>query len=199
MAASGKRHPLLVYIRLYRFWRTPALLIAIGCGLLWWFMPPELNTLLIESSLLAATVLAALLFVYSSLGQRLSYVQCRPNHLRISTPLYRLAISYNRIRTSRPVLFETDVARPSRRWLGRPFSGRPAVALDLFGYPVSLPWLRLWLNEFVLPGSFQGLLLLTPDWMALNREIDDFQGKWKDKARAGARSQAITSMTPHQR
>jgi hypothetical protein len=199
MPSSGKRHPLLVYGQLYRAWRAPALLIAIACGLLRWFLPPPLNSVLVESSLLGAGVLALLLFLYCLVGPRLSYVQCRPNHLRINTPLYRVVVSYNRIRTARPVEFSADMVRESRQWLARPFTGRTAVALDLYGYPVSFRWLRLWLNEFVLPGTFKGMLLLTPDWLALSRELENYRGQWKERVRAAGKAAGLTSLTSTRR
>ena len=196
MAAAGKRHPLLIYTRLYRAWRNPALLIAVGTAVLWWLAPPPLDQLLPQSALLAATVVSALLYIYTVAGERLTYVRCTPGYLRVSTPLYRLAISYDRIHTSRPVRFSPADIPWTHRWLVEPFLGHTALALDLRGYPVSLRFLRLWFNRYVLPGDFLGLLFITPDWMALSREIEVYRGDWKTRRRTERNAAALTSITP---
>lgn len=196
MAGAGKRHLLLIYTRLYRTWRNPALLIAIFAGVLWWFAPAPLDQFLPQSALLATMIVSALLFVYAVAGERLTYVRCYPAYLRVSTPLYSLAISYDRIRTSRPVRFAPSGVRWTQRWLVEPFIGHTALALDLQGYPVSKGFLRLWFNRYVLPGDFLGLLFLTPDWMALSREIEVYRGEWKMRRRTAREAAALTSITP---
>jgi hypothetical protein len=196
MATARRRHPLLVYQRLYAAWRSPALLIALLCGLLWWLAPPPLDGLLFQVLLPAAGVVALLLYVYALAAPRLTYVECRPTHLLLSTPLYRLAVSYARIRTTRPVLFSLEGVRGSRRWLAAPFAGQTALAVDLRAYPVSRRFLRLWLNEFVVPDDLLGLLLLTPDWMALSRDIEVARTHWKESQRRARPDPHRTSLMP---
>jgi hypothetical protein len=198
-AKSGRRHPLLVYQRLFSAWRVPALLICLGSGALWWLAPAPLNTIGVRLALLAACGVAGVLFIYTLLGPRLSYVQCRPNHLLVSTPLYKLAVSYRRIQTTRPVPFKPADVRASRRWLVDPYRGLTALAVDLNGFPVARRFLRLWLNEFVLPADLLGLLLVTPDWMALSRDIESFRSTWKTHRKdAGKDQNPLTSLSSRQ-
>ena len=60
---------------------------------------------LVRAALAVGAATGLLLFGFSLIAPRLSYVQCRPTHLRVSTPLFQLAISYSRIHTARPVPF----------------------------------------------------------------------------------------------
>ena len=163
--------------------RTPALLIALLCGGLWWFaaLVPWLASDVAQAALLITALIGGVLFLYAWVGPRLSYVQCQPTHLRVSTPLFRLAISYSRIRTTRPVNFLPAPQRWSQRRFVEPFIGRTIIALDLTGYPLGEKWLRLWLNEFMFPPNFMGLLLLTPDWMTLSRDFDTYRDQWKTR------------------
>lgn len=199
MAAKSKRHPLLIYHRLFGAWRMPALLIALGCGALAWLAPAPLNTPVLRLALVAACGVAGFLFVYAAIGPRLSYVQCRPNHLLVSTPLYKLAVSYRRIHTTRPVRFVPTDVRWSRQWLVQPYRGGTVLAVDLNGYPVSKRFLRLWLNEFVLPADLQGLLLVTPDWMALSLDIESHRTSWKTHRKDSVKDKnPLTSLSSRQ-
>ncbi len=199
MPVRIRRHPLLIYHRLFAAWRMLALLIALGSAAAWWLNVPPVDTQVVRAGLLAMAVVAGLLFVYTALGPRLSYVECRPNHLLVSTPLYRLAVSYRRIYTTRPVLFAPAGVRWTKAWLAQPFVGRTALAVDLSGYPVSRGFLRLWLNEFVLPRDFLGLLLVTPDWMTLSLDIDSHRGAWKTRLKDSKRDlNPLTSLSSRQ-
>ncbi len=195
MAASPK-HSLLIYRRLYGAWRTTALLIALASGVLWWLAPAPVNSPWMQAAFLTLTLVAGLLFIYTLVGPALSYVQCRPNHLLLSTPLYRLAISYRRIHTTRPMLFAPRGVRWTKQWLVQPYAGRTALAVDLNGYPVERRFLRLWLNEFVLPNDLLGLMLVTPDWMQLSRDIEVHRGAWKTRRKDAERDQnPLTSLS----
>jgi hypothetical protein len=69
------------------------------------------------------------------------------------------------------------------------------LAVDLNRYPLSARWLRLWLNEFLLPAEFLGLQFLVADWMALSRDIEVYRGQWKTRERDQARQDSLTSLT----
>ena len=154
MAKSGRRHPLLIYHRRFAQWRMPALLITLACGALAWWAPGPLADERLRAMLLVGTLAGLLLFFYMLVGPRLSYVQCRPTHLLVSTPLFPLAISYSRIHTVRPVPFEPANVHWTQAELVHPFVGLTMLALDLKRYPVSRRWLRLLLNPFLLPNNF---------------------------------------------
>jgi hypothetical protein len=198
MASTGRRHPLLIYRRLFGAWRAPSLLIAVMLGGLWWWPPPALSSLLAQGALLGGAVTALLLFVYTLVAPRMAYVQCGPTALRVSVPLFRLAISYSRIRTTRPLEFRPN-ARGSRLWLAEPYLGRTVVAVDLMSYPIAPRWLRLWLNEFILPGDFMGLVLVTPDWMTLSRDIDTHRSEWKGRRAGPRKAETVPSLLQNRR
>ena len=184
---SDRRHSLLIYARLFARWRTPALLLAIVFLALAGWAPGPLADEVLRLALLAGGVDSLLLYGYSFLGPRLSYVQCRPTHLRVSTPLFRLAISYNRILTARPVPFDPAQESGGQESLIGPLRGMTMLALDLNRYPVARRWLKLLLNPFLLPDKFLGLQLLVPDWMALSRDIEVNRGQWqmRDRVKPG--------------
>ena len=183
MAASGKRHPLLLYARVFAMLRPPAFFIALLCGGLWWFAPriPLFSSELAQGLLLVVIVLCSLLFLYTLVGPALAYVQCRPTHLLVSTPLFRLAVSYARIRTVRPVKFVPPNLGWSQRRFLEPFLGMTAISVDLKNFPLNEKLLRLWLNPYMFANDVTGLLLLTQDWMATSRDIDVYRTEWKTR------------------
>jgi hypothetical protein len=183
MALPGKRQPLLLYARLFAMLRPPAFFIALLCGVLWWFASgiPLLSSDLAQTALLAVIVVCALLFVYTLIGPALSYVQCFPTYLLVSTPLFRLAVSYSRIRAVRPVQFTPRNIRWSQRRFLEPFLGMTVVAVDLKSYPMRENLLRLWLNSYMFAPDVTGLLFHTVDWMATSREIDAYRTEWKTR------------------
>ena len=199
MTSAPRRLPLLIYARLFSLWRLPALLIAALLGLLWWQAPGPVAEAPLSAVVLIGSVAALALFVFTLVGPRLSYVQCQPTHLRVNTPFFRLAISYSRIHTTRPVPFNPAQVRWTQAALVQPFRGRTMVAVDLNRYPVSLRWLRLWLNEFMLPAEFLGLQFLVADWMGLSRDIEVHRGQWKTRDRDQARQDSLTSLTAPRR
>src|ERR1700687_5957548 len=88
MAKSDRRHPLLLYARLFSQWRLPALLVTLVFAALAWLAPGPLADEIARMALAVGAAAGLLLFIYSLIGPRLSYVQCRPTHLRLSTPLF---------------------------------------------------------------------------------------------------------------
>jgi len=192
---SERRHPLLIYARLFARWRAPALLLAIVFAALAIWAPGPLAEDVVRLALLAGGAASLVLYVYSALGPRLSYVQCRPTHLRVSTPLFQLAISYNRIVTSRPVPFDPVNVPAGHEPVVGPLRGQTMLALDLNGYPVARRWLKLLLNPFLLPEKFLGLQLLVPDWMALSRDIEVHRTQWQMRDKGRSKGDALTSLT----
>jgi hypothetical protein len=195
MPAATRRHPLLLYARLFALWRTPALLVAVLCGVMGFWAPGPLDTVELRAGLLGLSGISLLIFIYALLGPRLAFVQCRSNHLLLSTPLFRLAISYNRIRTTRPIPFDPPRVRWSDHRLVEPFRGRTMLGVDLTRYPLGRRWLRFWLMDYLLPSNFVGLQFLVPDWMALSRDIEGQRAEWKTRQREAGQEEALTSLT----
>jgi hypothetical protein len=199
MPAASRRHPLLLYARLLALWRGPALLVALLAGALAWWAPGPVNTLEVRAALATLSGISLLVFVYALVGPRMAFVQCRPNHLLLSTPLFRLAISYNRIRTTRPILFDPAQVRWSDQRVVEPFRGLTILGVDLTGYPIRRRWLRFWLMRYLLPEDFTGFQFLVPDWMALSRDIEGKRAEWKTRQREAGREKPLTSMTGRSR
>jgi len=188
----GKRHPLLLYARLFAMLRWPAFLITVLCAGLWWFAfdIPLLSTNLAQAGLAIIALACGALFLYALVGPMLSYVQCMSNHLRISTPLFRLAISYSRINTTRPIQFLPGKLSFSQQRLVEPFIGSNAVLVDLTAYPIPERWLRLWLTPFMFHPQARGLVLHVAEWMTVGRDIDSHRGEWKARRSDLARHRA---------
>ena len=181
---SGKRFRLMIYGRMWQRWAWPCTLTVPASIALWWFAP-RVSILYAQFRPLTLIpgAVALIILAYSYLARRLACVQCKPNHLRIQTPLYPLVVSYSRIKTVRPQTF-AQVFDPAgekkarQRWL-RPYWGRTALVVDLSRYPVAKAWLRLWFSPYLLAPHATGFVLLVKDWMALSRQMDDFRSAWE--------------------
>ena len=191
---AARRHSLLLYERLYASWRLPSLLISMLFSLLWRAAPAPLNAEPVQSALLAGALAALLLFLYSLVAAKLSYVECTPTHLRVSTPFLWVAVSYNRVRLVKPVQFAPGRLPWGRQRYAQPLAGATQVSVELFHYPVNRSWLKLWLNEFILATHRHGMQFLVSDWMALSRDIEIGRGLCHARLRDQARQQGLTSM-----
>jgi hypothetical protein len=177
---SGRRFRLLIYERMWQRWAWPCVLIVPASMGLWWFAPgvPILYAPLRPLALVPALV-SLVILAYAFLARRLAWVQCRPNHLRIQTPLYPLVVSYGRIKTVRPQTF-AQVFDPAaekqarRRWL-RPYWGKTVLVVDLSKYPMGKAWLRLWFSPYLLAPDTSGFVFLVEDWMMLSRQLHEFR------------------------
>ena len=186
---SSKRFRLLIYERMWQRWAWPCGLTVPASIALWWYAP-RISILYAPFRLLAlvpaAVALVVLAYIY--LARRLAWVQCKPNHLRIQTPVYPLVVSYSRVKGTRPQPF-SQVFDPAaekkarRRWL-RPYWGKTTLVVDLSRYPVSRTWLRLWFTPYLLAPDASGFVFLVEDWMALSRQLDDFRSAWRMRRKA---------------
>jgi len=195
----GRRFRLLLYKRLYDSLVWPLALIMILLAVLWWFAPfiPWLAPF--EDLVLYSEGLCALLLLGLALAHPLSFVQCRPDHLRIQTPIFRLAISYGRLHTVRPVKFSEQYPAEHQHWSQRrflePFFGLTAVAVTVRSYPIDLKWLKIWLNDYLFTRDAPGFLFVVDDWMTLSREIDVYRDHWRDR-KSHAPQAGAYSMNP---
>ena len=190
-----KPHRLLLYERQAQLLRAPALLLALVTAGLAFFAPAPLHTLQIRVALSAVALIGTLIYIYAVFAPRLAYVQCRPNYILLSTPFFRLNISYSRVRTTRPIPFKPgDVPLGDGRIVD-PFRGRTQVALDLNHYPISRRWLRFFLLRYLLPDTFLGFQFLVADWMGLSRDIEGQRAEWGARQLNKGR-EPLMSMTP---
>lgn len=179
----GKRFPLLFYRRMFGLYRWPAFLLMAASFVLWWYarVIPFIGAER-EDLVMAIVILSGLLFIASLIATN-AYVQCRPEHLRIQTPLLRLVISYGRIRDVRPVnfsqLFPPEKQKRGDRLFLQPFQGQTAVGINLNGYPLSEQLLRLFLNRYMFPPDQTGLIFVVgKDWMSLSTQLSSYRDRW---------------------
>ena len=190
----GDRHPLLLYRRtLDRIWKM-ALLIGLLLGAVWVLTMVRPATLPAGSSgflLLVAAVVALVLSVLVYLARFTAYSQVYTDHFRIVTPLLRLNVSYQRLRTTHPVLlqqlFPMDKAKWAERKFLEPLYGKTAVVVELKGYPMKPALLKLFLPAQMFSPQTTGLVMLVPDWMKFSTELDVFHGNWLQSQTTGRR------------
>ena len=183
-SSSGKRHPLLMYRRsLDRLWPiiflSGAILLISGIYVRFAQTPldkADAPLLLISGALLVILSLFFILLRYAA------YVQSRSDHLRFVTPFFQMRISYRRIRSAHPAeinaLFPPQRISGSLRSFLEPFYGQTAVVLELNGYPMPKPILRLFLTQAMFHPQAEGLVLLVPDWIAFSSELDTLRSEW---------------------
>ena len=196
MKDTGDRFPLLLYRRAATRHRRTALALAVmllglwllvSRGLTTWPRPPA------DAWLLAGGFVSLAYWLFTLLGPGLAYVQPRQDHLRLQTPIYRLKISYRRLRATRPV----DLARtyppsslPSAdRSLLAPFFGRTALGIDLDELPLPRGLLRLFLSRFFFAPDQIGLLVIVDDWMALSQQLGVRVDSWRQARQERPRRQ----------
>ncbi|MEE8390941.1 MAG: hypothetical protein V3S14_09135 [Anaerolineae bacterium] len=181
---SGKRFRLIIYERMWNRWAFPCILIIPASVALWRFAPLlSITHVLYRALALVPALVALTLLVFTFLSRRRAWVQCRPNYLRIQTPLYPLTVSYGRIKQVLPRSFsqafnpsEEKAAR--RNWL-QPYWGQTALMVEISKYPVRKAWLRLWFSTYLLSPDTPGFIFLVEDWMGLSRQIDESHTAWK--------------------
>jgi hypothetical protein len=181
---TGERFRLVIYERMWKRWAFPSVLIIPASVALWWFAPRlSITHALYRALALVPALIALILLGFTFLSRRTAWVQCRPNHLRIQTPLYPLVVSYGRIKEVLPQPF-SQVFNPAeekaarRNWL-RPYWGQTALVVTVSKYPVGKAWLRLWFSTYLLSPDVPGFVFLVEDWMGLSRQIDDFRSAWE--------------------
>jgi hypothetical protein len=180
----GERFKLLVYGRMAQRWALPCVLIVLASCVLWWFAPriPILHPPYRPLTLVPGAA-AILLLLYTALAGQRAWVQSRSNHLRIQTPFYPLAVSYARIKSVRPrsfaEIFASAHIQGARADWVRPFGQLTALVVELSGYPLSKPWLRLWFSPYLFYPKATAFVLLVDDWMALSRQLDEFRSLYQ--------------------
>lgn len=185
-----KRFPLSMYRQILRRQRAPAFLLGfllVLLGILTWFQWISWPQPPLERWLLSAGSLSLMYWLYSLLAPIAAYVQPRPDRIRIQIPFYRLNISYRRIRNTRPVdlskTFPAKMTPPGFRRIMRHFYGMTALGLDLTSWPLPRWLLSILLGRMMLAPDQPGLILITPDWIELSKQIESMQGAWNAEQR----------------
>lgn len=183
---AGDRFPLLLYLRVLAPYRRAAFALAILLLGLWypvslqwvdWPVPPA------DRWLMAGGLVSLGFALFTTFAPRAAYVQPMRDHLRLSTPIVRLAISFRRIESTRPVdiakAFPRAVLRSGERRLLAPFAGKTALAVDLFALPVRPALLRLFFHRLILSPDRTGFLFIVSDWIELSRQLSSRLDAWR--------------------
>jgi len=192
-SSQGKKFPLLIYRRWAKMLRAPSLLVVVASVAAWRYAPQNELVEGTEGLFLVIATVMGVVFVYSLLAGRSSYVQCLPDYVRICTPFLSVAIAYPRILQVRPITFRSQLdlskMKSPRRRMVQPFLGYTALLLDLRGFPVSERRLRTWLPWFMFATEVTGLVLVVEDWMALSQQITSFSDRALTRRQAHQRPQ----------
>ncbi len=184
---KGDKFPLALYGRSAARYRTKSFAISIAMLGLWFltYSTEFLPRLAPHNRwLLAGGLVAALYWAYSAVGPRFAFARAREDHLWVQTPLYRLKISYRRIRNTRPVQFGKlypagSRSRSERRLLGPCFSST-ALGVDLSSWPIHPLVLRAFFGKYSLAPDQTGLILLVDDWLSFSNQLSTSIDQWRD-------------------
>ena len=181
-----KKHTLLIYDQLSR--RMRGKLLWLGLILLILAIYDWIRPFLGDYWYLAWLVLGGVLilwFYYAILLQRAG-LTITPNYLLLRGPLRRVKISYGRIDT----ITSTQMSQHSslkelkrrERNLVKPFFGVTSSFISLGSWPKSLNHQKrkLWFPRLLFGVRREGLLLTTPNWMQLNRDVEEARQKWRE-------------------
>ncbi|WP_420628807.1 hypothetical protein [Candidatus Leptofilum sp.] len=129
--------------------------------------------------------LVALLWVYYAILLRRAGLFIAPNYLLLRAPLRDVKISYGRIATVTSTQmsqhFTLKELKARERSLVKPMFGATCTFVGLNSWPKALQNQRtLWFPRLLFGVRREGLLLVTPNWMTLNRDIEEARSKWHD-------------------
>ncbi|MBM4423007.1 MAG: hypothetical protein FJ030_06390 [Chloroflexi bacterium] len=202
----GRKYRLRLYERLFEMLVWPSFFLPIAFFVLWWISFDTPVPIAGRNLILIAAVVSWLLYIGSLAAPRRCYVQCHADYVLISTATYRLSISYSRVGNIVPVHFGGKYPLSRQGWSQRTFleplfreqaTGQlTVVAMQLKKYPLPLPWLKLWFNDymFFLRQDGAGFLFMVRDWMALSHELEDYRENWRARRSArGAKGVSVAS------
>lgn len=197
---TGDRFPLLLYHRAIRPHRRASAALAVLLLGLWypvsmrmvaWPLPPA------DRWLLAGGVVSLAFALFTTFSPRFAYVQPMRDHLRLSTPILRLAVSYRRIESTRPIdvarAFPRSVLRGSERRLLAPFAGKTALGVDLYALPVRPFLLRLFFHRLMLSPDKTGFIFIVPDWIELSRQLSGRLDTWRTSQQSRPRQPGLSA------
>jgi len=196
MKANTKatKFPLLIYQRYHQvqrgrsvMWLFVGIVLAVVAAL-FGFLGPNLVSgdvwLLFWAGMVIA-VFGLIRFLFTLVLSRIPYVQCTPRTVKIQTPFMPVVFSYKRIENTRPNnihdVFPPQKQKGERKKMLETLWGETAIVVDLKGYPVSKSLLRTMLGPYLLTPKGTGFVFLVKDWMALSRQLADYQEQWRTR------------------
>jgi hypothetical protein len=185
---AGARHALLLYQRFWgRLWRA-TFLFGMLLFILWLigeYLELELLGPRAGTWLLLGALASFLVTLIALVARRVSFVQARPDYLRVMTPFFPLRISYRRIVSNRvgslAQFFPPAETRGAARRYIEPFYGQSLVVVEMKGTPLP-PWaMRMFLSRYMYADLPPRLVFIVADWMRLSTEIDSALSAWRDR------------------
>ena len=124
------------------------------------------------------------LWVYYSIFLRRTGLTVTPDYLLLSGPLRQVKISYGRIDTVTSTQmsqhYNLKELKARERSLVQPFFGTACSFISLNTWPKTLDQRTLWFPRLLFGVRREGLLLACPNWMQLNRDIEEACSKWRE-------------------
>lgn len=179
-----KKHKLQLYDQMSR--RMRGKLLWLGLTLLVLAVVDLLRPFLGEYWYLLWLVLGlvAVLWVYYSILLRRAGLFVAPGYLLLRGPFKQVKISYGRIETVTTTQmsqhFEFNALKGRERSLVQPFFGVACSFISLNSWPKALNRRSLWFPRLLFGVRRHGLLLVTPNWMQLNRDVEEARSRWRD-------------------
>jgi hypothetical protein len=176
---GGRRHPLLLQVRLNEmvFWPT-ILIVTLTAVLLIWD-PAKMREY--RSYLTIILLGSAGVLILTFLFRLRAYVRCQPQGLHIQLPFRHLDIPYREIQTTRPSelfrLFPLGQQPRLQRNFLSPLLGHTSIVVELRDLPLSRGWLRLWMSKYMLCPDAEGLVLAVPDWLEFHNELGEYKAR----------------------
>ncbi len=204
--SADKRYSLL----LYREWMRPFPLPIFAIGLIltvFWivarsgWLPEHMGiSVPAQGPLLGlAAGITFLLWLIVLILPRMAYVQCLPDYLLLQVGLFRLIVSYSRVRASHSVqhgqIHDPKTQPRSRRKLAVRMALKQCVAIELSTYPMAFFLLRNLTHPFLFLGEEPGFLFAVEDWMGLDREVDEKHAALLSKKRDAGKQPRLGALS----
>lgn len=185
-----KRHRLLVYERIGSRMRTVPFMLGgitvILYGLGWlstqdFMQSADIGMLQLiwknQLYLFIILFVCGAVYVYGLITGSMSYVEARQKSLRIQAGLLAINISYRRIKQIRlsqvGTQYPEDMLHGADADLIDPLLGVSCTLIDMKSWPSpGYPWLRRLWSRFMFSSDGAALMLVPPDAMVLNQQID---------------------------
>jgi hypothetical protein len=203
---TGKKYPLLVYRHIVSRWWFALIVMGLGLFALAYseYIQPLAEFLPQRWQVFAAIgALAVTAGVFFFVIRFMAYVQPNRDHLRIVTPFLHMDISYKRIRktvtTEMRQLFPPKSLSGWMQDIFSPLSTKTALVIELTGYPIPRPILRLFLSRFFFKDTTPHLVLLVEDWLRFSSELDSMRTGTDPEPDQRRPKDSILSRLPHNR
>jgi hypothetical protein len=179
MAKGGHRYPLIIYTHMINRWWPAILSIGLALLALSWGIYRRGTS---QQSWLTFASLGGL-YLFLSLVliaiRKSAYVQPFADHLRLVTPFLRLNISYKRfLRATSANMGTLFPPKSVSNWqvdIIQPLAKLTAIVIELNGYPMSRPMLRLFLSPLFFKDKSPHFIILVDDWMKLSSELESMR------------------------